>query len=31
MFFWHDVGFQCAGVSAQQKHDEISEIDRIGF
>ena len=28
MFFGHDVGFQCARVSAQQKHDEISEIDR---
>ena len=29
VFFWHDVGFQCARVSAQQKRDEISEIDRI--
>ena len=28
MFFSRDVGFQCARVSAQQKHDEISEIDR---
>ena len=26
--FLHDVGFQCARVSAQQKY-EISEIDRI--
>ena len=26
--FLHDVGFQCARVSAQQKHDEISEVDR---
>ena len=25
----HDVGFQCARVSAQQKHDEISEVDRV--
>ena len=29
MFFWHDIGFKCARVSAQNKHDEISEIDRI--
>ena len=28
MSFWHDVGFQCARVSAQRKHDETSEIDR---
>ena len=28
MFVWHDVGFKCARVSAQKKHDEISEIDR---
>ena len=30
MFFLQDVGFQYARVSAQQKHDEISEIDRFG-
>ena len=28
MLFWHDVGFQCARVSAPRKHDEVSEIDR---
>ena len=31
MSFWHDVGFQCARVSAKQKHYEISEIDRTFF
>ena len=29
--FCHDVGFQCASHSAQKKHDEIQEIDRMGL
>ena len=30
-FVRHDVGFQCARVSAKQKHDEISEIDGMTY